>query len=359
MLISGFRDISSRGGQTEGMRISIAATGLLVSSAVTVATLGGGGLAAAGSYNHEAAATVFNPNPVQQTGKQWLTDRKDADYPALQSSYQRVTLTDLDDSGELSGRYVVVKSSTGKPARLVNGSFPAWHRDADQFEQVMGYYWVTQAQHYLQSLGFGSSLPAVNQRQIVLRINQLGYDNSFFRSDKGSLRLGKGGVDDAEDAEVIVHEYGHAVQNAQVPGFGSTIEAGAIGEGFSDYLAVSVTSWATGVPKKTNEACVADWDAVSYTRGPEHCLRKIDGDKVYPQDAVGQVHADGEIWSAALYDIHQSIGANDAARIIIGAQFSFKADTTFAQAARATVNYANSYGMADEVRAAFQAHGLL
>jgi hypothetical protein len=253
----------------------------------------------------------------------------------------------------------VVKSSTGKPARLVNGSFPAWHRDADPFEQVMGYYWVTQAQHYQQSLGFGSSLPAVNQRQIVLRINQLGYDNSFVRSDKGALRLGKGGVDDAEDAEVIVHEYGHAVQNAQVPGFGGTIEAGAIGEGFSDYLAVAVTSWATGVPTKTNEACVADWDAVSYTRGPEHCLRKIDGDKVYPEDAVGQVHADGEIWSAALYDIHQSTGASDAARIIIGAQFSFQSDTTFAQAARATVRYANSYGMADEVRAAFRAHGLL
>ena len=122
---------------------------------------------------------------------------------------------------------------------MVGGSFPDWHRDSDQFEQVMGYYWVTTAQEYLQHLGFGSSLPPVNQRQIELRINQFGGDNSFFRDDKGNLiTLGKGGVDDAEDAEVIVHEYGHSVQDAQVTGFGTGLESGAIGEAFSDYLAV-------------------------------------------------------------------------------------------------------------------------
>ena len=96
----------------------------------------------------------------------------------------------------------------------------------------MAYYWVTQAQRYIQSLGFGSTLPAVNKRQQLLRIDQFGGDNSFYREGTGKLTitLGKGGVDDAEDAEVIVHEYGHSVQDDQVPGFGSTPEAGAIGE---------------------------------------------------------------------------------------------------------------------------------
>ena len=90
----------------------------------------------------------------------------------------------------------------------------------------MGYYWVTTAQEYLQLLGFGSTLPPVNQRQIELRINQFGGDNSFFREDKANITLGKGGVDDAEDAEVIVHEYGHSVQDGQVPGFGTTSSPG-------------------------------------------------------------------------------------------------------------------------------------
>jgi hypothetical protein len=45
-----------------------------------------------------------------------------------------------------------------------------------------------------------------------LRINQWGLDNSFATTQKEEIRLGKGGVDDAEDGQVITHEYGHAIQ---------------------------------------------------------------------------------------------------------------------------------------------------
>jgi thermolysin metallopeptidase-like protein len=309
-----------------------------------------------------ATGTVFYPNPVQQLGDQTLTDRKDADYAELQAAYRRVTLTDLDGSGTLTGRYAVVKSETGKPARTVDGAFPDWHRDADQFEQVMGYYWVTTAQHYLQHLGFGSRLRPVNQRQIEVRINQYGGDNSFFRENKADITLGKGGVDDAEDAEVVVHEYGHSVQDGQVPGFGTNLESGAIGEAFSDYLAVVVTSWKTGVPTQVPEACVADWDSVSYTSRVPHCLRRLDTTKRYPENAVGQVHADGEIWSGALYDIRRQLGDTRASTLIIDAQFDFAPDTSFRAAAQATVAAAQRlYGAeaAQVTQAVFIARGLL
>ncbi|MGP3958851.1 M36 family metallopeptidase [Nonomuraea sp. 3N208] len=306
----------------------------------------------------DPTATIFYPNPVQTLGDQLLTDDKDRDSAAFALAYRTVTLTDLDGSGTLTGRYVRVKSETGKP---VKGTF-SFHRDTDQFEQVMGYYWVTAAQHYLQSVGFGSRLRPVNQRQIELRINQYGPDNSFFREDKANITLGKGGVDDAEDAEVIVHEYGHSVQDGQVPGFGTTLESGAIGEGFSDYLAVAVTSWKTGVPANAPEACVADWDAVSYTSTTPHCLRRLDGTKRYPEDAVGEVHRDGEIWSAALYDIRARLGDSLGSAIIIDAQFDFAKDTTFRAAAEATVATAQRHGgatAATAVREAFASRGLL
>ncbi|MEU5722030.1 M36 family metallopeptidase [Micromonospora sp. NPDC047738] len=336
----------------------------LVASAVTAALAAGGTTvqAAADPYGHTATATVFAPNPVQQLGDQSLTDQKDADYPALAGAYRSVLLTNLDGSGTLTGQYVVVKSSTGTPARAADGAFPAWHRDADQFEQVMGYHWVNTAQAYLQSLGFGSTLRPVNQRQIELRIGQYGGDNSFFREDKANITLGKGGVDDAEDAEVIVHEYGHSVQDGQVPGFGTTLESGAIGEAFGDYLAVAVTSWATGAPTRTPEACVADWDSVSYTRTAPHCLRRLDGTKVYPADLRGEVHADGEIWSRALWDIRTALGDRTATTLIVDAQFDFAKDTTFRDAAVATVAAAQRlYGAqaANATRAAFAARGIL
>jgi hypothetical protein len=182
-----------------------------------------------------APAQVFFPNPVQSLEDESLTDRKDADYAALAPAYERKTLTDLDGSGTLTGTYAKVVSETGKPARNTGSGF-IYTRDQDQFEQVMGYYWVTQAQLYIQSLGFGTTLPAVNRRRQLLRINQFGGDNSIYRdgTKKLTITLGRGGVDDGEDAEVIVHEYGHSVQDDQVPGFGSSPEAGAIGEAFSE-----------------------------------------------------------------------------------------------------------------------------
>jgi hypothetical protein len=316
--------------------------------------------AASASAASTAPGQVFAPNPVADLGIQTLTDQKDADYfsadPALRKAYHRVTLTDLDGSGTLSGTYAKVISETGKAAA---GTSFIYTRDQDQFEQTMGYYWITRAQLYIQSLGFGSTLPPVNKRQQLLRINQFGGDNSFYREGTGKLTitLGKGGVDDAEDAEVIVHEYGHSVQDNQVPGFGSTPEAGAIGEAFGDYLAVTVSAHEAPT---ADEPCVADWDSTSYTSSIPHCLRRVDGNKHYPEDLVGEVHADGEIWSRALWDIRTVLGPKLADTIIIRAQFRFTPDISMKAAAAATIETAGLYSVPAQraVRAAFAARGL-
>jgi Zn-dependent metalloprotease len=166
-------------------------------------------------------------------------------------------------------------------------------------------------------------------------------------------------VDDAEDAEVIVHEYGHSVQDNQVPGFGSSPDAGAIGEGFGDYLAVTVSEQ---FAPTADEPCVADWDSTSYTSTVPHCLRRVDGTKHYPEDLAKprEVHADGEIWSRALWDINQALGAKLADTIIIDAQFGFDPSISMPDAATATVATARQYGARAEraVRDAFHTRGL-
>ncbi|NUS57043.1 MAG: bacillolysin, partial [Streptomycetaceae bacterium] len=152
------------------------------------------------------------------------------------------------------------------------------------------------------------------------------------------------------------------VQDGQVTGFGTNLESGAIGEAFGDYLAVAVTSWATGTPTRTPEPCVADWDSVSYTSGPTHCLRRLDGTKHYPEDVRGEVHADGEIWSRALWDIRQALGDSKASTLIVEAQFAFAPDTSFKAAAEATVAAAQRLYGATAARAAqeaFAARGIL
>jgi hypothetical protein len=308
-----------------------------------------------------APAQVFWANPVQSLQDESLTDQKDADFfsadPFLRTAYRSGTLTALDNSGTLTGTYAKVVSSTGKAARRDANGF-VYTRDDDRFEQVMAYYWVTRAQAYLQSLGLRR--PA-NARQQLLRINQYGGDNSFYRDDSNKLAitLGKGGVDDAEDGEVIVHEYGHAVQDDQVPGFGTTPEAGAIGEAFGDYLAVAVSTWATG--SRFQQPCVADWDSVAYTAGPIHCLRRVDGTKHYPEDIENEVHADGELWSAALWQARQAIGDPILTdRIIVDAQFDFTPGIGFKAAALKTIAAAGSNTKAAAAfRKAFADRGFL
>src|SRR3954453_13097015 len=110
---------------------------------------------AAPASARSAPGQVFAPNPVADLGIQTLTDQKDSDHFSLlyPQAYHGVTLTDLDTSGTLTGSYAKVLSETGAPA-IDSGSGFIFTRDEDQFEQTMGYYWVTQAQRYIQSLGF-------------------------------------------------------------------------------------------------------------------------------------------------------------------------------------------------------------
>ena len=302
---------------------------------------------------------VFLPNPVADLQDQSLTDQDDADYAALQPAYHKVTLTNLDGSGYLRGDYADVISETGSPAYSPTNTF-SYNRHQDEFEQVMAYYWVTAAQKYIQSLGFGVWRRPINNEPQDIRINTWGQDNSYSWDKHDVLRFGKGGVDDAEDAEVIVHEYGHAVMDSQQTpfGYGFSTEAGSIGEGFADYLAVTVSNVVAPTP---DTPCVADWDSVSYTSTVPHCLRRVDTNLHYPEDLNGRVHHDGMIWSRALWDIRNALGNVTADTIILEGQFDMR-NPTMPELAQSTVNAAQRLygaGAAAKVRKAFENRGIL
>jgi hypothetical protein len=307
--------------------------------------------------------SVFASNPVQELGLEGLTDQKDADSAVPAAAYHDVQLTNLDGSGHLCGAYACVRSSTGNLAFSSTNTF-RYTRHQDEFEQVMAYYWITEAQRYVHSLGFGETLRGVDNVSQPVRIDQWGADNSFTTDHPtNEIRYGKGGVDDAEDAEVILHEYGHALHQGQNFSFASE-QAGAISEGFADYWAVTVTDvvatrmgWAEREPLP----CVADWDSTSYTSTVPHCLRRIDLDLHYPTDLNGEVHHDGQIWSRALWDIRTDLGHVKADTLILEGSMDFPG-TTMPDLATRTVAAAQSlYGtrVATEVRDAFEARGIL
>jgi hypothetical protein len=305
------------------------------------------------AFTGTAQAKVFEPNPVVTLHDETLTDQKDADYAALQAAYETVTLTNLDGSGYLRGDYADVCGT--KSCAFSSNATYLFGRDHTWFEQVMAYYAVTQAQLYIQSLGFTN----VNNEPQLVRADQYGGDNSFYDPTKDTITVGKGGVDDGEDLEVIWHELGHAIQDDQVPGFGVGHDSNSIGEGFGDYWAFTMSEPVSG---GFDPACIADWDSISYTVGDAvHCLRRVDLDLTV-DDQTGKIHHDGQIWSRALYDIHNALGRTTADTIILQAQFDFGVGPSCAEAAQATVDAAEAlvnHGAALKVQKAFEDRGIL
>ncbi|MGB0929933.1 MAG: T9SS type A sorting domain-containing protein [Chitinophagales bacterium] len=125
---------------------------------------------------------------------------------------------------------------------------------------------------------------------------------NFFREGGGCFSL-------ALMADVVYHEYAHNI-NYEFYGFlGSQFFNGALGEGYADVWGLSLT----------NEPILSRG---FQTGNSNSFIRRYDIEpKVYPEDLVGQVHADGEIIAGAWWDLGQRIGMNEMFQIFIGSHF--------------------------------------
>lgn len=259
----------------------------------------------------DGSATVFDPNPVvrlkkdlTQPGVDGAVDT-DLDSADLTSALTTLPIREVNASllplGRLTGPWADVIG----PAPLGLSPNFEFTRSDPRFEATMAYAHIDRLQRHIQKLGFTGAKAANAEPQTVITVPVYGFDNAFYQAGLDLLLFGNGGVDDAEDAEVVVHEYGHAVLDDQVPGLTGSAEGGAIHEGFGDFLAAAFYARISGGFQDT---CVADWDATSYSTDDPPCLRRLDTAKRYPDDMVGRVHADGEIWSAFLWDVRQALG---------------------------------------------------
>ena len=189
----------------------------------------------------------------------------------------------------------------------------------------MDYYALDTEESYYQELGFND----VNAEPQKIQADAMADDNSWYLPGQDLIQTGTGGVDDAEDPEVVWHEDGHATQDAQVPGFGSSEQAGAIGEGFGDYMAVTMGQKLRQGHRPHPELLrhglgldVVHRRPRSTACGPRTTTRCTRG------DLDGEVHDDGEIWSHALWNMNMALGRDQATTIIIEAQFNYAPDTT-------------------------------
>jgi subtilisin-like proprotein convertase family protein len=284
----------------------------------------------------EGSGQIWDPNPPVRLMNNSISDLNDADQTVFNAAYQTGLLHELNDAVggvyRLRGRFVSSIEFESPVVTLATNASPTgfvYTRSDDRFEEVICYYHIDTTQRHIQSLGFTN----VNNRVQEFDAHGLsGDDNSHYIPSTKRIAYGDGCVDDSEDADVVIHEYGHSIQDNQVPGFGASAEGGAMGEGFGDYIA---SSMASDVNPSFQPYVVFDWD-----KGPvDNCWpgRRLDSTKHYPEDLVGQVHSDGEIWSAVLWQIANDIGFSVTDAVILESQFDIPTTGTMVDGAEAMV----------------------
>ena len=313
----------------------------------------------------------FVPNPWQTQGNgTGLDDNNDANSAALEAQLVSVTLERLDDgTGLLIGEWadLATFNSPTKPDNDANEANRIYEytRDDDRFEQVVIYHAIDSIQAYFHSLGFDDDTGTANGIRDFPTLANAHWnddDQSFYSTANDALHFGDGGVDDGEDQDIVAHEYGHAVQHNQNANW-SGGEMGAMGEGFGDYLAASFYADVGDANyQAANAACVGEWDATEFSSTSPPCLRRVDGDKIYPDDLTGAIHADGEIWSAALWDIRAELGGPVTDQLVLEHHFALPANSLMPDAANAVLQADVDLNNGDnqaEILAAFVARGIL
>ena len=165
-------------------------------------------------------------------------------------------------------------------------------------------YWAVNEIHdHLKSI-----FPTFTALDIPMETNvdEFGTCNAFY--DGLSINfyqagLSQNGTDYCEAtgniADVVYHEYGHAINSDRYngTGWGGGMQNGALNEGYADIWAISLTqSPVLGIG--------------FYQNNPNGFVRRYDQNrKVYPQDLVGEVHADGEIIAGAFWDTYLNLNS--------------------------------------------------
>lgn len=290
-------------------------------------------------YNHEVenpdslvAVYVFDPDPISPIGVVYggiYIDQNDDNESILNPLrfLQQIKVHYSNNLFELKSDFVEIKEFSNPVYPIVNSTTPFFDfsRSHHGFEQVNCYYHITKYQEYLQNIGYN----LVNYSIHVDAQGFNGQDNSSFSWGFNPPRLtfGEGGVDDGEDADVIVHEYGHAISHSASPMTNSGTQRSTLDEAIGDYFAVSY---------KKNEVNfgndkVFNWDG----HNPFWPGRTVNNPQNfnYKNITFNSIYTYTTLWNAAMFDIYNQLGKTYTDKLQIEAAYSFASQMTFTQSA--------------------------
>ncbi|HEY0232617.1 MAG TPA: hypothetical protein VGC55_15320 [Dokdonella sp.] len=297
--------------------------------------------------------TIHTPDPLSYARVAYNTpgyvDGNNADTPELTAALVPVTLDDITlDAGNytLSGPYAVCEDwdtphDAGCPSQA--GSDFSVTRSALTFDAVMGYWHISAYLKYVNETLGVPAMPLHHPGGVHYDPHGFqGADNSQFVSGSEKLTFGAGGVDDAQDADVLIHELGHAIHYFVTGGHLSQTEG--LSEGVGDY---NGAAWSRDFPNQWTPSDTAyywiySWDG----HNPFWSGRVLNYEltHTYAQSRNQEIHTAGQYWSSC----------NLLARDVLGGQIFDKAyfeglsmtggSTNQKDAAQAVINAAAALG---------------
>ncbi len=189
----------------------------------------------------DGSGVVFDPDPRATLMDDNLQDTSPPS--AFIDAYFTRNLLDINYNGsiyQLNGPWITIVNwdpPNTPPSTTADGNWTATRGD-NAFNDAMTYFQIDQNQRYMQSLGF-TGATGIQDGPITTDTDGVnGADNSYYQAGANRMSFGHGCVDDSEDTDVMLHEYGHAINHDINPSWGGG-DMGAIGEGFGDYWAGS------------------------------------------------------------------------------------------------------------------------
>lgn len=299
---------------------------------------------------------VFLPDPLTSSGNTYgrngYADNGDRDSDVLDSQTFEVRLENLLDVS--SGNFILV----GKYAQIVDAESPfkglfaqssenfLFSRFQDGFEAVNCYYHINEFMEYMD-LELGITIES-SVYEGGVKFDPHGFggdDNSHYVNGLEYIAFGEGGVDDGEDADVIIHELGHLIHH-WLTGYGRLNQVHGLSEGFGDYLANSYArSYGILTPDDDQYYWVFKWDGHNtFWDG-----RRTDSNKVYPTDISFRKYEDAVLWSSCNMRVHDAIGRVNSDRAHILGLSATDGLTISEDVANAIVTAARNLGYSDEV----------
>ncbi len=305
-------------------------------------------------YYVDGTATVFDPDPLTSArgtyGSGGLTDASDADSAGLTAQLVNVTLRDITLSAgvyKLEGPWARCQDWATPTGGVndcptpVTSDFSTTRAD-QKFEGPNVYFLIDKQMRYLnQTLGV-TVVP--NSVAGGVRFDPHGFqgtDNSSFSSGSDQLQFGEGGVDDAEDADVVLHELGHGLHDWITNG--GLSQTDGLSEGVGDYFANSYNRstghWTAADPQWF---WMFQWDGHNqYWNGR---VTNWNIGHSYPSNIGSGIHEQGQYWASCNLVAWVAIGRNAMDKAMLLGLAMTSGSSSQKVAAQAIINAAATSG---------------